>query len=677
MSTSLNTLFNPRSVAVIGASGQKGKVGYALMQNICAGAQRNIYPITLNEQEIFGLQVHRSVLDVHEPIDCAIIAVRADLVASVLRECAQKDIHSAVVISAGFKEVGEEGKKMEEQIAAIAKEHDIALLGPNCLGIIDAHADFNASFAVEKPLKGSVAFLSQSGALGTALLDWSNSEGLGFSKFVSLGNEASLSELPFMEYIADDENTKAVLMYLEKVTDGPRFLELARKITDKKPLVILHAGKSARGGSAVMSHTGSLAPEGTVFSSACKQSGAIVVNKLAELFSFAKLFSMGFLTPKRRLAVVTNGGGPSINATDLIDLSESLELTVFPRETWEELKKVLPPMASVGNPVDLIGDASSLRYDAVLKILTAKNDIDAILFLVTPQMMTDEEAIARVLVMHAKEKPIIPVFMGGKSIEPAVKVLRENGLVNFVFPSDVVSVLDLFTLYPEKKNVLGVGGASTRLAMVPMEEMRPLLSTYGVYLDGALMRTKEEINDALWSIGAGPFVIKAISKELVHKSDLHAVKVNLSDAKAVEQAWSEIETEVHEHSPNAHIDDILVQRMSRGKEVIIGMKRDAVFGPIVVFGLGGIFVEILKDVSMRVAPVSKQEAIRQIQEIKGYELLSGIRGEAPVNIDALADIIVNISRLALEHPEVEEIDLNPVIVTQERAVVVDARLMRK
>ncbi len=676
----LHTLFNPHSVAVVGATNDTTKVGYALMKNILDGKSREVYPVTLSETEVLGHVAYTSLLAIPSTVDVAVIAVRADIVPLILKECAEKDIHNAIVISAGFKEMGEDGKKLEEKIALIASEHGINLLGPNCLGIMNAHANWNASFAVNGPHKGGIAFVSQSGALGTALLDWSNKEGVGFSKFVSLGNEASLTELEFLEYLIDDEDTKAVLLYLEKVSDGSRFLELARRLAEKKPLVVLRAGRSARGSIAVASHTGSLAPSDTVFGTALKQAGAICVDSLRTLFSLSKLFELGFTTNDvQRIVVLTNGGGPSVNTADLVDLSDSLSLVSFEDGVKEELRSVLPPMAAVNNPIDVIGDAGPSRYTDVLDILGKLENIDCIITIVTPQMMTDPLGIASVLAEKKGMKKIIPVFMGGSTIESGVATLLKSGIPSFNSPTDVVEALEALARHSKKplEQNPAKPRLSTHLKMLSLSSMQEILKEHDLLLEGEYIESRDDVLNALSKLGNGPYAMKAISSDLVHKSDLQAVKLHLPNAEAILHAWDDIEEYVQSHTKGAIIEGMLIQSMVKGVECIVGMKRDAVFGPTIVFGLGGVFVEILKDSSLRIAPVGKEEALKQIEEIQGYGLLTGARGTTPCDLEALAQTIVSLSELSLAHPEIEEIDFNPVFATPTGTHIVDARIMVK
>jgi acetyltransferase len=671
-------LFNPRRIAVIGANAEEGHVGYALMQNLLADQrERQIIPVTEKFSEVFGIPTVPSVSAVSEEIDLVVIAVASDRVPVVLRECGAKGVPAAIVISAGFKEVGGEGLAREAELGAIAQEFGMVLVGPNCLGVINAVNGMNASFSAGGPRGGSIAFVSQSGAIATSLIDWSLAEGVGFSKIVSLGNEARLSEIEFLEYLRDDEETKAILMYLEHINDGPRFMQLLSEVTTKKPVVILRAGRSARGGKAVMSHTGSLAPDDAIFAAAVAQSGAIAVDTLRDVFSFARLFQMGITQPLRRLVIVTNGGGPSVNTADLIDLSHSLTLVQFDEETKESLRNVLPSMAAVGNPIDVIGDAGSKRYEDTLALLVDRQDIDGIIVIVTPQMMTNDTAIASSLLSFHARKPIIPTVMGGAARTRALSVLREAGMVNFAFPTDAVIALDLLARgAPKEEQAVTAPPATTpSLNMMGMEEVQQLLGAYGIPLSGVFVRERSLLAGAVATLPPGQFALKAISQAVVHKSDAGAVRIKLDGIEGVEHAWDEITGSIMAKHSSATIDGMIVQPMASGREVIIGMKRDRTFGPVVVFGLGGIFVEVLKDVSMRVAPLSREEALKQIDSIRSRALLSGVRGEAPVDKESLATILVAISHLSLEHPEILEIDLNPVMVGEHGSAIVDARFM--
>jgi acetate---CoA ligase (ADP-forming) len=675
----LEKFFDPKSVAVIGASSDPKKVGFALTSNLLKGRQRKIYPVTLTEKEILGVPAFASVLDIPEDIDLAIIAVRADIVPQVLADCGKKKIPNAIIISSGFKEMGTLGKELEDSVANIARENNITLLGPNCLGVIDTGSDLNASFSGQKPLAGKLAFLSQSGALGTAMIDWTVGEGIGFSKFISLGNEAQLTEIDFLKYLEEDNDTAAILMYLENVNHGSEFMEIVSRITLKKPVVIIKAGMGSHGNLAVMSHTGALAPQSSVFISACKQAGAVTVSSLRGVFNIIKLLSQitDVSSPVQRLIILTNGGGPSVIAADLVDHSRSLSLVELSDDTKEALRKILPPMAAVGNPVDIIGDALAERYDKALNILCEVKDADGIIVILTPQMMTEAKETAKVLAKYKDKKKLFPVFIGGPSIKAGRDELIESGMVHFTFPKDVIESLDYLARGASKlkSSESHHGGSTGTVAadgkMMGFEGMNKLFSEYNISISGNFVVGKENLASTFSSCGDGLYAMKAVSPDIIHKTDSGAVILNIKNFEGAEKAWEEI----YIKNQGAKIEGILLQKMEKGREVIIGMKRDNTFGPIILFGLGGILAEAIKDTTMRVAPIKKEEALKMMQEIKGIKILQGMRGEPPVNFDSLADIMVNLSRLVIDHPEIKEIDLNPVMATDTSATIVDVRIM--
>ena len=674
----LEKFFDPKSVAVIGASGNKNKVGYSLVANLLiAGRKREIYPVSIKEKEILGIPAFASVQDISAEIDLAIIAVRADIVPQILEECGKKKIPNVIIISSGFKEMGQAGKELEEQISKIAQNFDISLLGPNCLGVIDTGSDLNASFAVQKPLSGGIAFLSQSGALGTSLIDWANGQGVGISKFISLGNEAQLTEIEFLEYLEKDCDTYAILMYLENIKNGPKFIETVSRITPKKTVVIIKAGMGSHGNLAAMSHTGALAPDASVFISSCKQAGAVTVSSLRAFFHLVKILPQvkDLRSPIQRLIILTNGGGPSVVAADLIDRSKSLSLIALSEDTKEKLRQVLPPMAAIGNPVDIIGDALAERYDKALEILCEEENTDGIMVILTPQMMTEVEATAKVFAKYKNNKKIFPVLIGGSSVAAGRDELIRSGMAYFTFPRDVVESLDYLARgVPKIKSPYGHHGdlaepVSASGQMMEFGNALNLLSGYDISISGKFITRKEDLESTLRECGDGPYAMKAISANIIHKTDMGAVRLNISNLEEAGIVWEELWNKF------VHLEGILIQKMEAGKEVIIGMKRDNTFGPTLIFGLGGILAEVIKDIIMRIAPIGKEEAIKMMQEIKGIKILQGMRGEPPINFDLLAEILVNLSRLAVDHPEIKEIDLNPVLATNTSATIVDARVM--
>ncbi|MFH0804239.1 MAG: acetate--CoA ligase family protein [Candidatus Zambryskibacteria bacterium] len=676
----LEKFFNPESIAIIGASNDKNKIGYALMKNLLDGKKRKIYPVTLSEKEILEIPAFKSILDIPETVDLALIAVRADIVSQVLTDCGKKQIPNAIIISSGFKEIGSAGKELEEKVADIAREQNITLLGPNCFGVIDTKNDFNASFSAQKSLpSGKISFLSQSGALGSALIDWANGQGVGISKFISLGNESCLTEIEFLEYLENDPDTSAILMYLENVKNGPKFLETVGRITPKKPIVIIKAGMGSHGNLAIMSHTGALAPEASVFIAACKQAGAATVSSLRAFFHLVKVLPqvLDVSTPVQRLIILTNGGGPSVVAADLVDRSRSLSLSVLSEDMKESLRKVLPPMAAIGNPVDIIGDALAERYDKALEILSSDENTDGIIVILTPQMMTQAEETAKVLAKYKNKKKIFPIFTGGSSVQAGRDELIKSGMAYFTFPRDVVESLDYLAKdIPKIKSPYGHHGDSTESVsengkMMEFSGALNLLSKYNISVSGKFVKDKDELYNVVNEYDGNVFAMKIISPDIVHKTDSGAVALNIKNIEEAKEAWDKM----REKNKKVNIEGVLVQKMEKGREIIIGMKRNITFGPTILFGLGGILAEAIKDTALRIAPFSKEEALKMMQEIKGIKILQGMRGEPSVNFDALADIIVNLSHLALEHTEIKEIDLNPVICSENSATIVDARIM--
>ncbi|MDD2758217.1 MAG: acetate--CoA ligase family protein [Patescibacteria group bacterium] len=669
----LTTLFNPKSVAIIGAADDPKKLGYVIMANLLAGAPRKIYPVNPAFKKVLKLPCLPSVKNIKGAIDLAIIAVKPEIVPAVLADCGEKKIPHVIIITAGFKEIGGAGAEREKELKKIAAQYKINLIGPNCLGVMDAHSALDASFGNGLPAKGNLAFVSQSGAVGTATLDWAKKNNVGFSKFISIGNEAGATENDFLEFLGTDKDTRAILMYLEAVTDGQRFMKLVEKISKIKPVVVLKAGRTERGLAAVASHTGSLAPSHEIFKTACKQSGAILVDSLGAMFNLAKLFNSGFISAPNDWAILTNGGGPSIVMSDAIESSANLRLAVISETTKNKLRAVLPASAALGNPIDIIGDALADRYEAALKILTAEKTIGGLVVLLTPQKMTEIKKTAELIVKYKKSKPIMPMFIGGTSIAPAEKVFGEHGLVNFLDQQSLVSALSALAPAP-KKHETKHAAAKTFLRQLSFTDGAKLLKEVGLSVVGEFVSKKE------WLIGSGgkvnfPAVMKVVSAQVIHKSDAGGVKINIKDIAEAKKAWDDMSRVVPLRVPGAKIDGFLIQPMTKGREVIVGMKRDAVFGPVILFGLGGIFVEAIKDVAMRIAPVGEPEALKMLDEIKGAVILKGARGEDSVDRTALAKIIVAISRLAQAHPEIKEIDLNPVMATPDGAKIVDARIL--
>ncbi|MCX6781971.1 MAG: acetate--CoA ligase family protein [Candidatus Magasanikbacteria bacterium] len=675
----LKTLFNPRTVAVIGAADDPKKLGYALVYNLLQNKKRKVIPVNPSFKKVLGLRCFSSLSKVKDKIDLVIIAVKPEIVPLVLKDCGEKKIPHAIIITAGFKEIGGAGAEREKELKAIAKKYKINIVGPNCLGVLDTESNLNGTFGSETmPKKGPVAFISQSGAVGTAMLDWAMKNNVGFSKFVSIGNEAGATENDFLEYLGKDRCTSAILMYLEGITDGKRFMRQVKKISAKKPVVILKAGLSERGLKAVASHTGSLAPSREIFRTACRQSGAILVDSLGAMFNLAKLLNGGLYSAPNEWVILTNGGGPSIVTADLIESTPNLNLFAPDEALKNKLSKVLPATAALNNPVDIIGDALSDRYEAALKILTADKKVKGIMVILTPQKMTRIKETAVIVAKYASKIPIIPLFIGGAAATEAEKVFTKHNLVNFIDPYAAVEAVSSLASPIKKKedadNRIPSEDAGPMMRQMRFNECVAMLYQQGLKISGDFIAKKENLR-RFSEKNKFPWAMKVMSEQIVHKTDVGGVRVNINSLAEAEKAWKEIYTAVTKKMPGVKIEGFIVQPMSSGREVIIGMKRDPSFGPVIVFGLGGVFVETLKDASMRISPINDADAMAMIYEIKAAAILRGVRGEPSVDISALAKIIVAVSKMAEKHKNIKEIDFNPVMARPDGADIVDVRIM--
>jgi acetyl coenzyme A synthetase (ADP forming)-like protein len=692
----LDMFFNPQSLAVIGAAREEGKLGYGVLNNVIThGFKGKVYPINPKAGEILGLKCYPSVLAVPEPIDLVVVVVPNSVVASVMEECGQKGVKGAIIITAGFRESGGDGMRMEKEILAIARRHGIRLIGPNCLGIIDTVIPLNASFAVGMPAPGKMAFMSQSGALCTSVLDWAQGEGIGFSRFVSLGNKADLNEIDFLEAWGKDDKTRVILGYLEGITDGPKFIRTARKVTRAgTPVIAIKSGTTSAGSRAVSSHTGTLAGAEAAYEAAFLQSGVLRAHSVEDLFDFAVAFARQPLLPGDRIALVTNAGGLGIMATDACERA-GLKMATLQTETVEFLRGSLPPACNVYNPIDVLGDALADRYALGLEAACKDTGVDGVLCLLSPQIMTKPVEIAHALgAVSAKYgKPVLACFMGDVSVREGIKALAKHRIPNYKFPERAVSAFKAMSDYrnwlarpvetpPEfavdKKRVKAVfqkAQSEGRLGLGDFEA-RDVLDAYGFKLtQSGLAKTADEAVVLADKIGY-PVVMKVASPDILHKSDIGAVKLNVADATAVRDTFELITYRAARYVPGADIWGITVQEMApKGKEVIIGVTADPQFGPVLMFGLGGIYVEVLKDVVFRVAPLTRLDALEMVQGIKSFPLLKGVRGDKPVDLDAAVDAILRISQLVIDFPEIVELDVNPLLLYEKGSLALDMRII--
>ena len=691
----LHAFFYPDTVAVIGASASPGKVGHTIISNMIeAGFKGDLYPVNPKATEIEGLAVVNDIADLPRGLDLGVVSVPRQFVIPSLEALAAIGTKAAIVITAGFKEVGKDGYHLEQEIIELCDKHDMALLGPNCLGMMNTEIGVNASFAAGHPAPGSIAFFSQSGALCVAILDWAQGENIGFSKFISLGNKAVLDEADMLEYLNKDEETKVVLGYIENVEHGEAFLRQARATCRNKPVIMIKSGTTAAGAKAASSHTGAIAGSDQSYSAAFHQSGVIRVGDVATLFNLAQAFSTQPLPKGPNLAVVTNSGGPGILTADTADRS-SLTMATLSQKTIQKLQEFLPSYAAFYNPVDIIGDADAERYRKALDVVAEDPMVHSIMVMLTPTATVEIEKTAEAVIHISKKsgKPVFACFMGKTRVAKARAMLMEAGIPCYAFPEAAVrSIESMYEYYvwknrPEQQYAEVKGDKERALAVIREHEKRnepeivefeaqEILKAYGLPTpQTVLARSSDEAVAAAEEFGY-PVVLKIASPDISHKSDVGGVVVDLQNATEVMNAFKDITARAQRMRQEAYIAGCLVQEMAPPgvKEVIIGFKRDEEFGPMLMFGLGGIYVEILKDISFKLAPLSRQDAFQIVREIKSYMLLKGIKGEPPVNFAALEEIIMVMSQLALDLPQVWEAEFNPVLVNHERAIVADVRL---
>jgi acetyltransferase len=693
----LEAFFKPRSIAVVGASREPKKVGHKIFRNLVdSGFQGSLYPINPKAEDLIGFKCYPSVTEVPDDVDLAVIAVPAKIVPIVAEQCGVKGVRGIVVISAGFSETGREGTLLERKLLAVCREHDMRLQGPNCLGIINTPSRMNASFAVANPSSGNVAFVSQSGALGSTILNWALQNDVGFTSFVSLGNESDLNAADFLEALAEDEQTRAIGLYIEGVKEGDRFIEVARRLTRKKPITVLKAGTTDIGIRAVSSHTGSLAGSDTAFSAAFRKMGVLRVNTLEELFDLVLAFEDQPSPRGRNVLIITNGGGPGILTADACE-KRGLDLPLLENEIREELRKSLPPHASLNNPVDILGDADESRYKLALEAGLKSRKIDGIIVILTPQAMTPAEKVAEVIVetRRSSEKPIIAAFMGLDENSVPVKTLQKSNIPNYVFPETAAYVLKRMYDYglilrsPSEepptlsdvddnkvRKIIAKARREDRLNLTA-EESFQIAEAYGVSVPEArIARSRGEAGRIADSLGY-PVVMKVVSPEILHKTDVGGVVLNVDRREQVERNYDLIARKTKASMPQARISGVLVQRMvPQGKEVIAGAVRDIQFGPLIMFGLGGIYVNFLRDVSYRLCPLTRSEAREMIEETKAYTLLRGVRGEPPSDINSIIDVILKNSQIMCRFEEIVEMEINPLFVygEQEGCAAVDIRI---
>ncbi|MFP4194244.1 MAG: acetate--CoA ligase family protein [Desulfosalsimonas sp.] len=683
----LDAIFSPNSVAVLGASSTPGKVGHDIFANILRGEYTGtLYPVNPNARSILCVRCYESITAIPDQVDMAMIILPPKIALEAVRECVEKGVKGIVIVSAGFKEVGGEGAEIEEEIALICREARIPLIGPNCLGVINPHPDvrLNASFSTHLPGHGNISFTSQSGALCTAVLDFAISRGYGFSKFISIGNKADVDEFDLLRYFHKDTETHVIMAYMEELRMREGFIDEVKKITSGDritPILVIKSGKTASGARAASSHTGSLAGSEAVYNAIFSEAGILRVDTVDELFDYAGAFSANRLPSGNRTAIITNAGGPGIIATDMTEVS-GLELAKFSPETDEALRRNLPPTANFSNPVDVIGDAPSKRYEHALDAVIKDPGVDCVLMILTPQSMTDAVGTAKAIVKTYQntDKPIVCCFMGVVDVSAGVEYLQEHHVPVYAFPEKAARALGKLyeatrwitrTILPqydlefdrEKAKQIVEDCLKEGKTLLGEHDGHRLLECYGFKsppLEVAV--SAEQAGRAADKIGY-PIVMKVVSPQILHKMDAGAVMLNIETRRNAEQAYTEIVKNSSAYNPDAEIEGVLVTKMAeKGEEVIMGVNKHPGFGHLLMFGFGGIYVELFKNVSFRLAPIGRNNARRMIRSVRGYQILTGFRGKPQADIETMEKLLVGLSNLVTDCPRIKELDINPLIV---------------
>jgi len=696
----LDAIFAPRTVAVIGATDRQGSVGRAVLWSLLSSPfGGTVYPVSEKRPNVLGIKTYRCIADIPESIDLAVLVTPASTVPGIVGECVAASVRGAIVISAGFKEHGEKGKELERQILEHIRNSGMRLIGPNCLGVMNPISGLNATFASNMARPGNVAFISQSGALCTAILDWAHQELVGFSAFVSIGSMLDVGWGDLIDYLGNDPRTHSIVMYMESVGDARSFLSAAREVSLTKPIIVIKAGRTDAAAHAAASHTGTLAGSDEVLEAAFRRCGVLRVNTIADLFYMAEVLSKQPRPKGPRLAVVTNAGGPGVLAADSI-IAAGGELPEISAETLEQLNQMLPPHWSHNNPVDILGDALPDKYAKVIEIVAKDPGNDGLLAVLCPQGMSHPTLTAEQLVPFAKGlgKPVLASWMGGTEMTAGIEVLNRAGIPTFPYPDTAARIFYYMWRYsyllrglyetpllphsdngPNRVRALTIlqNSRQSGRTILTETESKELLACYRIPTTPALeARNEEEAVAKAEEIGY-PVVLKLLSHTITHKTDVGGVKLNLSNAGAVRSAWREIESSVKARAGEGHFLGVTVQPFLRaeGYELILGSSVDSQFGPVLMFGAGGQMVEVFRDRALSLPPLNTTLARRVMEQTKIFQALKGVRGRKAVNLTALEDLLVSFSQLVVEQRWIKEIDINPLVASSDQLVALDARII--
>lgn len=690
-----DAIFYPKSIAIIGASSREKTVGNDVVKNLVRqGYAGKIYPINPKIEELYGLKVYEAIDKIEDSVDLLVIAIPAQFVAAEIKKGSSKGVKAAIVISAGFKEAG--NLNLEKELAQTCRDLDITLVGPNCLGAINAEIQMNASFASVMPPVGDVAFMSQSGALCTAVLDYAKDLSIGFSKFISIGNKAALNELDLIKYLHADKKTKVICMYAESLENAPEIIEVLRKLNrgkNPKPIIVLKSGKTAAGAGAIASHTGSLSSGDSAYQALFAQAGMIRANSVNELFDLAQIFSMNDIQRVNNVAIITNAGGPGVLTTDAV-IESGLELAKLAPATVEKLRSFLPASASTHNPIDVLGDAVGEVYEKTINTLAKDANIDAVILLLTPQSMTEPDKTAQAVVQMRQnsKKPIVVSLMGRKLVAEGVNILREQKIAVTAFPEPAAMALAKFAKFSnwskkqneeilsfsdvDKNSVAEIfaKAKSRGKTSFPEAEAMEIMRSYNFPLmKSAVVKSSQEALKVMQEFKC-EVAMKIVSPDILHKSDVGGVSLNVTVDTVVDE-YEAMMKRVSQNKPNAKLEGVLLLQMAKkGTELILGINKNSL-GTMLMFGLGGIYVEVFKDVNFAFAPLTREDALNMINGLRSSKLLDGVRGEKPVDKEILVETIGRLAQLVNDFPEIVELDINPLLANADGVKVLDTRVV--
>ncbi|MDX1919548.1 MAG: acetate--CoA ligase family protein [Candidatus Caenarcaniphilales bacterium] len=706
MDSRIDKIFNPSSVAIVGASERQETVGYAVLNNLLTmGFEGKVYPINPKRDSILGHPAYPSLSSVKGQIDLAVIATPAQTVPGIIHECGKLGIQSVIIISSGFAEIGEEGTKLQAEIEQLRQEYKMRIIGPNCLGVINPWINLNASFAGKMPSYGKVGFISQSGALCTSILDWAIANNVGFSNFVSIGSMMDIEFADLIDYFNDDEKTESIILYIESIKKPEEFIEAARRFTARRPIFAIKSGRFEEGSKAAASHTGALAGSDDVYEAALEKAGIIRVKRVKDLINVAQSLSMQDIPKGDRLCILTNAGGPGVIATDAV-IERGGKLAELSDKTMEALNQSLPSFWSHGNPVDVLGDARADRYEKAIDICIQDENTDALMIIFTPQAMSEpvqtSRAVSRIAKKHSK--PIFTSWMGADYVEEGVKMLLKYGIPSYQTPEQAIDAFSFMHKYRRLQDVLAKIDAEPVDKSIKVDEKviksfkdlinkvkasgernflnevetKDLLEEYGIPTTRTKLATNSTEAAQLAKEIGFPVVLKIQSPQILHKTDAGGVLLNLNSEEEVSVGFEKIVKNAKAYDSKSSIEGVTVQKMVTLKnphELIVGLKKDPVWGPAIIFGSGGVNVELLQDKTITLLPLNRFSAQRAIESTRIYKLLQGYRGQEGANLEKLKTILVNFSQLVADFPEINEIDINPLSILGDEAYALDARVI--